>query len=141
MRASMASPWVAISCHQRRADVAAAQHADAHHGTVARLARHGAIVGAGAGARLVPGTRSAAAQPTSLAQQVVERLAAHDHPGLPVGDEHHRRAGHLVVVGAHRVAVGAGDRRGQHVADGEVGGHLGLAHEHVARLAVLAHDA
>ena len=35
----------------------------------------------------------------------------------PVGDEHHRRAGHLVVIRGHRVAVGAGDRGGQDVAD------------------------
>ncbi len=38
------------------------------------------------------------------------------------------------------MAVGAGDRGGQHVADGEVVGHRGVAHEQVARLAVLAHD-
>ena len=38
------------------------------------------------------------------------------------------------------MAVGAGDRRGEDVADGQVGGHLRVAHQHVARLAVLAHD-
>ena len=38
------------------------------------------------------------------------------------------------------MAVGAGHRRGQDVAHGQVGGHLGVADDDVARLAVLADD-
>ena len=74
------------------------------------------------------------------ADKVVKRLAPDDDPRLAVAHEHHRRPRHLVVVRRHRVAVGAGDRRAEHVADREVGGHAGVAHDDVARLAVLAHD-
>ena len=70
--------------------------------------------------------------------EVVERLAAHDDPGVAVAHEHHRRARHEVVVRRHRVAVRAGDRRGEHVADRDVGREVGVADEQVALLAVLA---
>ena len=38
------------------------------------------------------------------------------------------------------MAVGAGHRRGEDVADGHVGRHLGVSDDHVAGLAVLADD-
>ena len=73
-------------------------------------------------------------------QQVVERLPADDDPARAVPDEHDRRPRHLVVGRRHRVAVGAGHRRGQHVADGDIGRQPGVPHDHVAGLAVLADD-
>src|SRR5690606_10953004 len=71
------------------------------------------------------------------AEEVLVGLAADDEAGVAVVDEHDRRAEDLVVVRAHRVAVGAGDRGGEQVADGEVVGDVALAHQHVARLTVL----
>jgi SpoIID/LytB domain protein len=53
-------------------------------------------------------------------KEVVERLPADDDPRFAIGDEHHPGAGDLVVVGRHRVAVGAGDGGADDVADGEV---------------------
>ena len=83
----------------------------------------------------------AVGQPTSVAKQVVVRSRAARRAGpSPSRDEHDRRARHLVVVRPHRVAVGAGDRHGQQVADGDVGRQVGVEQQHVARLAVLADD-
>ena len=70
--------------------------------------------------------------------EVVERLAADHDPGVAVVDEHHRRARHQVVVGRHRVAVGAGRRGHEHVADRDVGRQVRVADEQIALLAVLA---
>ena len=69
-------------------------------------------------------------------------LPEFDHEaGLTVGDEHHGWAEHLVVVRSHRVAVGAGHRRGDEVPHGEVLGEPPLAHEEVTGLTVLADEA
>src|SRR5690606_3974903 len=62
-------------------------------------------------------------------EEVGERLPPDHDPVAPVRHEHHRGSGHLVVVGAHGVAVGARHRRDQEVVDGDVGRDLGLAHQ------------
>ena len=74
------------------------------------------------------------------ADQVVGILSAHHDPGRAVVHEHHRRAQDLVVVGRHRVGVGAGDRGRENVTHRDIGRELRVAHEHVALLAVLAGD-
>src|SRR3954468_24991120 len=74
------------------------------------------------------------------AQQVVELLAPHHRAGRAVAAEHDLGSRDLVVVRAHRVPVGAGDGGGEQVTHLEVLGHRGLAHEEVARLAVLPDD-
>src|SRR4051812_33723221 len=71
-------------------------------------------------------------------EQVVLGLATDDDPGGAVPHEHDGRARDLVVVRTHRVAVGTGDRGGEEVAHRQVIGYRCVAHEHVARLAVLA---
>src|SRR5580693_4333380 len=48
--------------------------------------------------------------------QIVEALAAHHHPRGAVAAEDHRRAGNAVVVGGHRVPVGPGHGRHDHIA-------------------------
>src|ERR1700760_823313 len=63
--------------------------------------------------------------------EVVEGLAADDPAGLAVAAEDHRRPGHAVVVGGHRVAVGAGRRGDEDVADGGGRPHR-VAGEHAA---------
>ena len=59
----------------------------------------------------------------------------------PSADEHDRRARHLVVVGGHRVPVGAGGRRREQVAGLHPGWEVRVGDEDVALLAVLADDA
>ena len=76
---------------------------------------------------------------TSRADQVVVGLAADDDPRLAVAAEDHRRPRHAVVVVGHRVAVGAGRRGDQHVADAR-GGQRRVADQDVAGLAVHAGD-
>src|SRR3954452_5724383 len=71
--------------------------------------------------------------------QVLEGLAPHHEPGAPAGAEDDRRARDAVVVVGHRVGVGAGDRHGEDVADPWIR-QPRLADQHVAGLAVLAHD-
>src|SRR3954469_2626097 len=71
--------------------------------------------------------------------QVLVGLAADDEPRLAAGAEHDRRARDAVVVVGHGVHVGAGHRGREHIARPRVGEH-GLANQHVAGLAVLAHD-
>src|SRR6188472_598467 len=73
------------------------------------------------------------------ARQVLVGLAAHDDAGLALVAEEDRRARHAVVVARHRVAVGAGCRRDEDVADGWRGEHR-LADDDVAGLAVHAGD-
>ena len=85
-------------------------------------------------------TRKRAAQSPSLdvpAHEVLVGLAAHDHARLAVAAEDHRRARDAVVVVGHRVAVGAGGGRDDHVARARVGQRR-VADDHVAGLAVLA---
>ena len=74
-------------------------------------------------------------------EEVVERLAANDETGVTVGTEHDRRTGDLVVVRAHRVAVRAGDRHREQIADPGVDRQLRVERQHVTRLAVLADQA
>src|SRR5689334_18179334 len=71
--------------------------------------------------------------------QVLVGLAADDEPRLAVGAEHDGRARDAVVVVGHRVHVGAGDGRGEHVTRPRVRERR-LADQHVAGLAVLADD-
>src|SRR4051794_2920000 len=72
--------------------------------------------------------------------QVLDRFAADDEPRVAARGEHHGRARDAVVVVGHRVAVGAGGRGDDHVADaGLVERHL--VDQHVAGLAVLAGQA
>src|SRR5579859_622028 len=73
-------------------------------------------------------------------QEVVVGLPPHDGTPPSVADEHHRQAADLVVVGGHRMSVGARHRCGQDVTDGDVVGDAGVPHDDVTRLAVLAHD-
>src|SRR3954469_15322308 len=72
-------------------------------------------------------------------QQVLVGLAAHDDPRVAALDHHDRRAGHAVVGVRHGEAVGAGGRGDDDVAHARVR-QLGVAHDQVARLAVLAHE-
>src|ERR1700761_3483644 len=67
--------------------------------------------------------------------EVVEGLAADDDAGLAARAEDHRRGGDAVVVGGHRVAVGAGRRGDEDLADDGRREHR-VADDHVARLAV-----
>src|SRR4051794_25016064 len=71
--------------------------------------------------------------------QVLVGLAADDEPRGAAAAEHDRRARNAVVVVGHGVHVGTGDGGGEHVARARVG-ERGLADQHVAGLAVLAHD-
>src|SRR3954451_854808 len=70
-------------------------------------------------------------------EEVLVGLAAHDHAGLAVLAEDHRRARDAVVVVGHGEAVGPGDGRHDDVADAWIG-QLGIADDHVGGLAVLA---
>ena len=96
-----------------RADVAAAEHADPHRSSIGRRIGRASL----ARARTAPTLRctSRRRRSSSVSRRTTTRACA-------VAHEHHRRAGHLVVVRPHRVAVGAGDRGGEQVADGEVAG-------------------
>src|SRR3954454_21522162 len=69
--------------------------------------------------------------------QILEGLAAHDEARAAVFAEHDGRARNPVVVVGHRVHVGAGDRGHEHVPGPRLV-QIGLADQHVARLAVLA---
>src|SRR4051794_24211849 len=69
--------------------------------------------------------------------QIVEGLAPHHHARLTAGAEDHGRAIEAVVVVGHRVTVGAGDGRDDHVTVLRVA-QRGRAHQHVPGLAVLA---
>src|SRR3954470_6259798 len=71
--------------------------------------------------------------------QVLVGLAADDEPPLAAGAEHDRGARDAVVVVGHGVHVGAGHGGREHVAGPRVR-KRGLADQHVAGLAVLAHD-
>jgi hypothetical protein len=71
--------------------------------------------------------------------QVVEGLTANDHAGVAVLAEDDRRAGNAVVVARHRKPVGAGGGGDDHIARLGVL-EQGLAHDHVAGLAVLASE-
>ena len=73
------------------------------------------------------------------AHQILVALAAHDHAGVPVPAEDHRRARHAVVVVGHRIAVGAGRGRHDDVARPRIR-QRDVAHDHVAGLAVLARE-
>ena len=67
---------------------------------------------------------AASAPSADIAAQSGRRaLAAHDHARVAVAAEDHRRARHAVVVVGHRVAVGAGRRRHDHVAGARVVEH------------------
>src|SRR5450759_3204749 len=83
--------------------------------------------------------RCGAALPLFAAQQVVVRLPAHHHPGLPVLHEHDCGPNLLVVVARHRLAVGAGRAHADDVADLN-GLDADVARDEVAGLAVLARD-
>src|SRR5687767_5523242 len=73
--------------------------------------------------RFMPMSRSPARSCVRVeSEKVVEHLAAHDHPDVAVAHEEHRGPRHLVVVRGHRMAVGTGDRGGQDIPHGEVGG-------------------
>src|SRR5207237_328067 len=74
------------------------------------------------------------------AEEVVLALTSYDEAGIAVAAEHDGGTSDLVVVAAHRVAVCAGDRGGEHVAHHEISRDGCVAHEQVARLAVLADD-
>src|SRR3954464_1761815 len=63
--------------------------------------------------------------------EVLVGLAPDDDAGVTAGAEDHRRPGDAVVVVGHRVPVGAGDRRHEHVAGPRVG-ESHVAHQHVA---------
>src|SRR3954453_16946261 len=71
--------------------------------------------------------------------QVLVGLAPHDDARVAPRAEDHRRSRDAVVVVRHRVAVGAGDGRDEHVAGPRIG-QLDVAHQHIAGLAVLADD-
>src|SRR4051794_10406351 len=71
--------------------------------------------------------------------EVLVGLAADDDPCAPAGAEHDRRARDAVVVVGHGVHVGAGDGGREDVA-GARARERRLADQHVAGLAVLAHD-
>src|SRR5690606_22171026 len=71
--------------------------------------------------------------------EVVVGLAAHDDAGVAVPAEDHRRPRDAVVVVRHRVAIGAGPGRHEHVARLR-GLQRHVAYDHIARLAVLAGD-
>src|SRR3954452_10666866 len=71
--------------------------------------------------------------------QVLVGLAADDEPPRTGGAEHDGGARDAVVVVGHGVHVGAGHGGGEHVAGPRVR-ERGLADQHVAGLAVLAHD-
>src|SRR3954453_1915140 len=96
-----------------------------------------------------PGSSSANAPPTVpwprgpmrksdiAREQVVVGLAACDGAGVAARAEDDGRPRHAVVVVRHRVGVGAGGGRDEQVAGLRVV-EVGLPHEHVAGLAVLA---
>src|SRR5918992_703630 len=69
--------------------------------------------------------------------EVLVGLAPHDDAGVAARAEDHRRARNAVVVVGHRVPVGAGGGRDEHVPRPRVG-QLDVAHQHVPGLAVLA---
>src|SRR6516164_7221663 len=69
--------------------------------------------------------------------QVLEALTPHHNASVAVAAEDHRRPGQPVVVAGHRIPVGAGRRRHDHIARPGVVEQR-FAHDHVARLAVLA---
>ena len=121
---------------QGGADVPAAQHAHAHRH---RACSGSSLIGAIVGVASAPTRFGSSPHSGRSWRRRSSRVSRRDDlPRRAVGHEHHRRAQHLVVVGAHRVPVGTGDRRGEDVPDGEVGRDLRIAHQHVARLAVLA---
>ena len=76
---------------------------------------------AGDGGSGVGSQRLRRPQPRSVDEEVVLGLPTDDETGVAVATEHHGRPEDLVVVRAHRVAVGPGHRGGQHVADHHVG--------------------
>src|SRR4051812_46537868 len=71
--------------------------------------------------------------------QVLVGLAADDDPRAAAGAEHDRRARDAVVVVGHGVHVGAGDGGREDIAGTRIRQRR-LADQHVAGLAVLAHD-
>src|SRR5919202_3325714 len=72
-------------------------------------------------------------------REVLEGLAPDDDSRLAVPAEDHRRPRHAVVVAGHRVPLRPGGRRHQHIARLRRV-ELHVAHDDVARLAVLAGD-
>src|SRR6476620_10527502 len=86
-----------------------------------------------------PGMCASLATRLFLAKEIVEALAAPDHPRVPVGDEHCGGEGDGVVVRAHREGVGARGGHGEQVAAARLG-QADALDQHVARLAVLAAD-
>src|SRR3954451_3100693 len=76
--------------------------------------------------------------PSDIAvEEVLVGLAADDHPSVAVLAEDHRRPRDAVVVVGHAEAVGARHRGHHDVAHPRVA-HLGLEHDRVGVLAVLA---
>src|SRR5262245_48083975 len=69
--------------------------------------------------------------------EVLVGLAPHDDTGVSAGAEDHRRPRDAVVVVRHRVAVGSGRGRDEHV-PGPGAGQLGVPDQDVPGLAVLA---
>ncbi len=119
------------------ADVAGSEHSDAH-GLAGPPGSSSVKASAAHRAQLAFGL-----SPSGLVvgDEVVERLAAHDDPGGAVAYENDCRAGDLVVVGSHRVAVGAGDRGCEDVPHrAGPAGTRASAHDDIPGLAVLAHD-
>src|SRR3954453_2242561 len=106
------------------------------------FARGGADPALPVGGGLMSEPQDAASESLSEveADEVVVVLAAHDGAPCAVLYEHDGGGAHLVVVVRHRVAVRAGDRRGEDVAYGDVGRQRSVADQHVAGLAVLTHD-
>ena len=72
--------------------------------------------------------------------EVFKRLPSHEELRLPVVDEHHRRSCEAVVVARHRMVVGPGGGHREEITLLEVLRHGDARAEHVAALAVLAHD-
>src|SRR5271165_2902566 len=69
--------------------------------------------------------------------QLLEALAPDDHARVTAAAEDHGGAGDAVVVAGHRVCVGAGDGRYDHIARAWIG-EQDVPRDHVAGLAVLA---
>ena len=71
-------------------------------------------------------------------QQVVICLPPHHKPGVAICDEDDSRAEHLVVIGAHRVAVSPGDGGGHDIPHSDVRRQPAVSNEHVTGFTVLS---
>ena len=84
-------------------------------------------------------TNASSSAKAAMATIIHAAPMAFSRAGVSVFNEEDRRAKDLVVVGAHRVAVGTGHGCGQQVTHRQVLGDPGLSHQYVAGFAVLAY--